>query len=241
MKKIMFIILSTVLMVVLAGCQSPKSYLVVIHYNNGNHSLVKLGTEIAKPETPIYEGYTFEGWFVDGKPYTFEDTIKENLVVEAKWSKIIAVKEEFKINFHAGEHIVIDSIILLEGQAIGRLIPTKSGFYFDGWYKDEAFKTAIDLAKGVYENLDLYAKWVEQPTTDKEVKLTFVHNQDEVADTTQMVSINKKAKAYSPIREGYRFLGWCYNVDLSDVTPVTKLQNVVFGKDTVLYAKWELK
>ena len=41
--------------------------------------------------------------------------------------------------------------------------PTRDGYAFDGWYKDEGFNTAFDFSAPVNGDITLHAKWIEKP------------------------------------------------------------------------------
>lgn len=45
------------------------------------------GYPMGEPIAPIKEGYTFEGWYLDGKKYNFADNVEQALVLKAKWKK----------------------------------------------------------------------------------------------------------------------------------------------------------
>lgn len=52
---------------------------------------VDLGKPALKPEDPIAEGYTFEGWYLDAEcttPYNFDTPVTQALTLYAKWTKV---------------------------------------------------------------------------------------------------------------------------------------------------------
>ena len=51
------------------------------------------GKKISKPEDPVKEGYTFEGWYYTDKDgneteWNFEDPVYENMTLKARWKEI---------------------------------------------------------------------------------------------------------------------------------------------------------
>ncbi|WP_179216023.1 InlB B-repeat-containing protein, partial [Paenibacillus sp. MY03] len=61
--------------------------------SNGGSSLQPLsvghGTALVEPEAPIFEGYTFGGWYADSEltePYLFSAAVKGNVTLYAKWT-----------------------------------------------------------------------------------------------------------------------------------------------------------
>ena len=54
---------------------------------------VKKDATISKPSNPTRDGYTFDGWFLDGKLFDFSSKISGNITLEAKWSKASDVSD----------------------------------------------------------------------------------------------------------------------------------------------------
>ena len=101
-----------------------------------------------------FSGDKVEGWNAGEKT--------GNIKLYAKWK---AISYEIKYELGDGENVndnptnytIEDNIILKD--------PTKTGYVFDGWYKDTSFATKItEIAKGSTGNITLYAKWTEITT-----------------------------------------------------------------------------
>ena len=72
-----------------------KNYKVKFVYNNGKKTVaktVKKGKKVTAPTSPKREGYYFEGWYLNGKKYSFRKKVTKNLTLRAKWSQIKAPK-----------------------------------------------------------------------------------------------------------------------------------------------------
>ena len=48
---------------------------------------VKVGDTATRPEDPTEEGYTFLGWYVDGKEYDFSTPVKDDITITAEWEE----------------------------------------------------------------------------------------------------------------------------------------------------------
>lgn len=48
---------------------------------------VRIGEVVEKPEDPTTSGYTFLGWYVDGKKYDFSTPVESNLTITAEWEE----------------------------------------------------------------------------------------------------------------------------------------------------------
>ena len=48
---------------------------------------VRIGEVVEKPEDPTASGYTFLGWYVDGKEYDFSTPVESNLTITAEWEE----------------------------------------------------------------------------------------------------------------------------------------------------------
>lgn len=49
--------------------------------------VVKENDVITKPDDPTKEGYTFLGWYIDDEEFNFEDLVKSDLTLVAKWEE----------------------------------------------------------------------------------------------------------------------------------------------------------
>ena len=64
------------------------------------------------------------------------------------------------INFQTNCEINIESIELKVKKQIPELpSPSREGYHFRGWYKDESLNEEFNLEKMPKENITLYAKW----------------------------------------------------------------------------------
>lgn len=48
---------------------------------------VRIGDTVTKPTDPTASGYTFLGWYVDGKEYDFNTPVESNLTITAEWEE----------------------------------------------------------------------------------------------------------------------------------------------------------
>jgi uncharacterized repeat protein (TIGR02543 family) len=112
--------------------------------------------------------------------------------------------------------------------------PTKSGFVFGGWYKEEAFTNRWDFAAdAVTAAITLYAKWVAEGSA---LTVTFNSNGGTAVAPLTVESGDKITAPAAPTKAGgFTFDGWYKEATLA--TPWN------FSSDTVtasiiLYAKW---
>lgn len=120
------------------------------------------GTTATEPDALERENYRFDGWFTaatckDSEKFDFETVLTENTVLYAGWTEAKVVT--FNANF--GENPETITGYAIPGQPVAE--PTKvlqrSGFVFDGWYKEAACTTPYDFNEAVTENMTLYANW----------------------------------------------------------------------------------
>lgn len=65
-----------------------KKYAVIFNANGGNKFntlYVVEGKTATNPGVPTKEGYTFVGWYLDGKEYDFNTPVTKNIILIAKW------------------------------------------------------------------------------------------------------------------------------------------------------------
>lgn len=74
----------------LGGCFFDGKKTVSFKTNGGTiiqDVSVKKGNKVKEPEAPEKRGYTFDGWYLDGKKYDFKSEVKGDITLVAKWIK----------------------------------------------------------------------------------------------------------------------------------------------------------
>lgn len=109
--------------------------------------------------------------------------------------------------------------------------PVKSGYVFQGWYKDIQLSSPWNFASDrVQGDTVLYAKWAPVQYT-----VLFNSNGGSTVSSQTVAPNSYVAEPQSPTKTGFTFGGWY--TDPSFNTPWNFSQNVVTGNLT-LYAKW---
>ena len=121
--------------------------------------IAPIGTTIPQPESPIREGYIFDGWCKEAaliNRWDFEtDIVETNITLYAKW--LVAVTVTFSSN--GGSQV--EPIIVPMGATITQPEnPELDELDFDGWYKEAALHNIWNFdVDVVMANITLYAKW----------------------------------------------------------------------------------
>ena len=137
------------------------TYTVTFDTKGGNDIApvtVNAGEKVATPTTPVRDGFTFDGWYVDDTSavkYNFEDSVTNNITLYAKW-----IENKYTVTFDAnGGSGTMTPVTDLTGEytlpANGFTAPT--GKQFKGWSltTDGAIVTKVDMT----ENKSVYAIW----------------------------------------------------------------------------------
>ena len=118
--------------------------------------------------------------------------------------------------------------------------PTRNGYTFAGWYKEEAYTNQFNFdTTTITSDRTLYAKWTQnssggEPTTQYTV--TFNANGHGTAPTAQTIaSGGKVTRPSDPSASGYSFGGWYKEAACTNAWNFTS--DTVTG-NTTLYAKW---
>lgn len=181
-KKI-FLVLILPFIMFIEGCGSmvtddkKPSYSFDVHFYMGyegadgyfplqiDSQQVPMGGTITKPEDPVWEKHSFEGWYKDQEctePWNFAyDVVEYEITLYAKWLG------KFKIRFNLNsincvpQHI--NDVEIIKGRKITKPTdPTLKGFTFKGWFVDEELTDEWIFDKDVVErDLTLYAKWAK--------------------------------------------------------------------------------
>jgi len=89
--------------------------------------------------------------------WNFADELTANVTLYAKWTALFTVAFDTQ-----GGNVVASQIVEQGGNATQPADPTRTGFIFNGWYKDASGNVAWNFSTdAVIEAITLYAKWTE--------------------------------------------------------------------------------
>ncbi len=196
---------------------------------------VYYGSKYGSLPTPTKTGYTFKGWYLNGKKITSSSKVSTpyNHTLYAEWKL-----KKYTVNFNAKKGTVSkESKKVTHGDAVGTLpIPTRKGYAFAGWYNAKTDKQ-IKSSTVIKKNVNCYAKWV---STSSKVKIKLNANGGNCSKSSIRVKYSGKVTNLpKPTRKNYKFLGWYTEksggTKITSATNTSKLINI--GK--TLYAHWE--
>ncbi len=130
------------------------------------------GSTITKPTDPTKTNYTFGGWFKEAactSPWSFgTDRVYIDITLYAKW--ISDTIQTHTVTFNSDGGIVTTQTIVDGEKAIEPTTPTKDGYTFGGWYKDDTtFNSAWNFATEIVtSDITLYAKWILDDVDDED-------------------------------------------------------------------------
>lgn len=181
MKKYMLLFF-TAMIVLLVSCTNDIKYKITFHPNNDDESYtieVNDGSLLEKPTDPLKEGYDFEKWYQDEsftQEWNFETMhVEGDLNLYAKYTKK-ALK--FNVHFETNDGSDLQSIQVDENGLINLPeSPTKEGYLFAGWYKNESLTQAWNFNKDkVTKEMTLYAKWKPLKDFNEGIKILSIGN-----------------------------------------------------------------
>ena len=177
-------------------------------------------------------GYTFNGWKLDGHTVTDGYEVTDDIELAADWSLT-----HYNIQYEGidgteyvaptGEYTITDVTIPL-GEA------SKDGYNFGGWYTSSDFKEGTDvteIATGSTGNKTFYAKWT--PIT---YDITYnLDGGENPAGAIESYTIEDEVTLPTPEKSGYTFLGW-YDAE----TDGGKVETISVGstENKEFWAKW---
>lgn len=68
---------------------APVTHIVTFKNDDSTYQTVNVqdGKSVGEPPTPTKDGYTFQGWFLNGKAYNFSSVVTEDITLTATWAK----------------------------------------------------------------------------------------------------------------------------------------------------------
>ena len=105
-----------------AGCDFLVTYRKVSFDSNGGTAVESVqvidGLTIEEPEAPTKEGYTFEGWYLGEEEFSFDQPIKDEFTLMAKWAPntdTLYTVKHFQENLDGTYEEVVADVETLQG------------------------------------------------------------------------------------------------------------------------------
>lgn len=206
---------------------APKTYKVKFSLNGGTGGNAKTltveeGKTASKPsKDPTKSGYTFAGWYLNGKAYNFSTPVTKDITLTAQWTEI--PKKKYVVNFHTNTGSFCDLVNVTEGSTAkvpsGCTPGTKVGYTNIGW-AGSLTATSSTFTPGstkVTKDLDLYpiyskktfdvtAELISDGTTDSGY---YLYINDKKGETIESISITftsrGKTRTVTAKNEGTRW------------------------------------
>lgn len=139
-----------------------------IHFESNGGSTVEgteivCGRKVVQPDDPEKEGFSFEGWMLEGEAFNFDSTpLYKNSTLVAKW-KANDGTEVVTVKFDTDGGSTIAATELAKGSKLQLpSTPTKIGYVFEDWYLNDK---PYDFSQPVESDMTLKAKWEKRETS----------------------------------------------------------------------------
>ncbi|WP_313130830.1 InlB B-repeat-containing protein [Anaerocolumna sp.] len=222
----------------------PNQYIIHFKGNGGeidvNNITVTYGTTYGELPTPIFDNYTFEGWYdASGSLIKPSSNVYITLdqVLYARWKG-----NQFTIDFDSNGGSTVSSVKVNYGNNYGSLpTPYRTGYTFIGWFTSPNGEEMVTYYNTVRLKKDqtLYARWdVMKPSVTFNVNggNMIVNGEKVTSSIISLIYGERYGNLPIPTREGYSFLGWHFQ----------GMAGVIITSDTIvtetsshsLYANW---
>lgn len=187
---------------------------------------VEDGQKLTKPTDPKKNGYTFLAWYLNDKPYDFNQPVTGDITIVAQWEK--NKPKAHTVTYDYAYDGLKGTAVVTDGKPLPKPTdPKRAGYVFKGWRLDGR---TYDFNQPVTKDLTLTADW-EIAVPDRHT-VTFDTKGGSAVSPITVKDGNTIAKPMTPTRKGYEFKGWLLNGKPYDfTTPVTS--------DITLIADWE--
>lgn len=233
---LLVVLLFVIVALTLAGCNSIGVNIELVFDTLDEKDNVTLQVSSAKafdmPQSPIREGFIFDGWYWDKDEWKIpltvaslsERPLESTMRVYAKWVEKKAGKL-YTLTYVDGSEIR-ESEVEYDSLILSPNMSEKDGYRFSGWFTDSEFADVWDFETDrIKSDTTLYAKWV------KVYELTLDYGYDERIEQAEHIESEEIALPEVE-RTNYSFEGWC---DSSG-----KIYNSLkIDRDITLFALWK--
>ncbi len=177
----------------------------------------------SKPVDPERKGYTFDGWTYQGEIWSFAGyVVTEDMTLTANWKA-----NTYHVTFDStGGYLEQTEFDYSYGDDVTLPVPIKDDAVFLGWtYGDESVE---DGPWSIDEDCTLIAAWRQDS-----YRLTYDIGYDGLTEETE-VPYGEYIFLFTPVREGYEFLGWFDQED-----NLITAQEYLWLHDVRLTAAWK--
>jgi len=225
MRKIIILLI----LILLTGCSSEKTYTVTINNEDGtilDSYQVKAGETIENKEVPEKEGYIFVSYLKDGHAYEMTTPVNENITLTIDYVLKPDIKDVHTVSFNYGNEVKKTTVKDNEKISKPATDPLKENYEFVGWYDGNEL---YDFDRPVTKDLVLIAQF-------KKNKITVTFDLQGGSGTVKKEYDTDKlpTKPNNPTKFGYKFIGWLLNGELYNF-------DKTLTEDTTLVASWETK
>ncbi len=171
-KKLLYIIGGVLLALIAAAVllffflKKEKTYAITFDTDGGSaveQVVVKEGESVILPTEPTKEGFRFNGWLLDGKPFAPSTKITKDVKLVASWIAEDAVT--FKVTFTPDNGNPAIEVEVVENTGVVKPTdPTKDNSTFKGWFLNDV---EYDFGQLVTGDITLVAKWEEVKAEEK--------------------------------------------------------------------------
>ena len=146
----------------------------------------------------------------------------------------------YTVTFLDGTSVLREEVVN-EGSNLSEFssyVPVKDGYEFKGWFSDVGLSTLFNFNVSITEDVTIYSKWEEVIDNPETYTVKFMDGETQIR--SEVVSHDSNINHFStyvPVKEGYDFLGWFTDSELT----IEFEFNVSITEDIVIYSKWELK
>ena len=194
---------------------------------------VEAGSTVTVADVPSSEGYTFAGWYYNGKITESFVMPEADAQITGVWTKDEVPPTKYELSLDAADGIFGDGTDTYtnsfeEGQTVvtpGE--PTREGYKFAGWV-DASGNAASIPATMPANNVSLTATWSELIDITYNVDGELYDTATDAGEAGDPLPVPSKG---NPEKEGFIFAGW---VD-SEGNPVTEIPD----EDITVEADWE--
>ena len=210
-----------------------EPYTVTYNYDNGADPLILTeqyeGTHLTKPQTPIKDGFKFDGWYTSADfttAWNFDTMqVTDDLNLYAKWST-----SDVTVTFVDGGVSTPVSTKLDQPLDASKIPATvKEGYTFKEWNTQADGKgTAFDATAVIKADQTVYAIYEANNVT-----VTFVDGTTSTPVVTKYDQALDASKIPATVKEGYTFKEWNTQADgkgtAFDTTAVVKADQTVYA------------
>ena len=186
---------------VIVDLNDPEDAYCTVSFDTGRKStswteIVAQGSKAEEPEDPEKNGYVFDGWYLGGERYDFDDAVTESITLEAEWIRDDRGDHKVIVKSAKNGDVDVSPDYADKGDTVTIFVEPDEGYVLDELTVTDAKGNAVDVNRKTASHYTF-----KMPGSKVTIEAVFVRAEE--AGALPFTDVNKSDACYEAVRFVY--------------------------------------